>query len=175
MDRYACLIEQLSQDDYHRLRVFAADGRSEFTTWLVLVAQRICLDHHRHRYGRDRSGSAAGAVRQAARRGLADLAGAVIDISNLPDGDSLGADHRVRAAETSDALNTAVTTLSPHDQMLLQLRFEDDLSMAEIARLLGHPTRFHTHRRLRRVLLSLRVQLSAHAPDALSVISQPDA
>src|SRR6185503_13736524 len=54
MDRYAFVLEQLRHDDFRRLRAYVADGRSEFSTWLVVVAQRLCRDHQRHRYGRFR-------------------------------------------------------------------------------------------------------------------------
>jgi len=54
MDRYAFVLEQLRRDDCRRLRSYVADGRSEFSTWLVVVAQRLCRDHLRHRYGRMR-------------------------------------------------------------------------------------------------------------------------
>jgi hypothetical protein len=30
-----------------------------FSTWPVVVAQRICLDHYRHRYGRNRHPAAS--------------------------------------------------------------------------------------------------------------------
>src|SRR5262249_41817793 len=52
MDRFAYLLEQLRRDDCRRLRGFVADGRSKFTTWLVVVARRLCLDYDRRRYGR---------------------------------------------------------------------------------------------------------------------------
>jgi len=171
MDRYACLLDHLSRDNFHRLRAFAEDGRSEFTTWLVVVAQRICLDHHRHRYGRVRSspGSTGGAAGRAARRSLADLVGAPVDVAALQDPLAHRADDRVCADETAAALNAALGALAPRDQMLLRFRFEDGLPMAEVARLLGHPTRFHTHRRLRQLLALLRAKLAGHAGDGPSV------
>src|SRR5215210_389345 len=52
MDRYTYLLEQLRRDDFRKLRGYAALDRSEFSTWLVVVAQRIYLDHHRSKYGR---------------------------------------------------------------------------------------------------------------------------
>ncbi|MDF2774004.1 MAG: hypothetical protein K0S86_3501, partial [Geminicoccaceae bacterium] len=52
MDRYAFALDHLRRDDCKRLRQYAADGRGEFTTWLVLVVRRLCLDEHRRRYGR---------------------------------------------------------------------------------------------------------------------------
>src|SRR5258707_5460889 len=54
MDGYAYVLEALRESDYRRLRAYAADGRSKFSTWLVVVTRRICLDFHRRRYGRAR-------------------------------------------------------------------------------------------------------------------------
>jgi len=69
MDAYAYLLELLRADDCRRLRAYAADGRSKFTTWLVVVARRLCLDHLRHRYGRLREeGGSSGGGRAARRR-----------------------------------------------------------------------------------------------------------
>jgi len=55
MDRYTYVLEQLRQDDLRRLRTYSADGRSEFSTWLVVVAQRLCMDYYRAKYGRLRA------------------------------------------------------------------------------------------------------------------------
>ena len=52
MDRYTFMLESLERDDYRRLRGFVADGRCTFSTWLIVVSRRLCLDHHRKRYGR---------------------------------------------------------------------------------------------------------------------------
>src|SRR5688572_14416739 len=52
MDAYAFVLERLREDDCRRLRGFVADGRSSFTTWLVVVTRRLCVDHYRQRYGR---------------------------------------------------------------------------------------------------------------------------
>ena len=82
MDHYAYILDQLSSDDYRRLRRYVADGRSEFTTWLVIVAQRLCRDHDRQRYGRVRihGNVAASEDQQAIRRRLVDLIGAEVDL-----------------------------------------------------------------------------------------------
>ncbi|HSR14564.1 MAG TPA: hypothetical protein VLL51_02350, partial [Gemmatimonadales bacterium] len=73
MDAYAVLLERLREDDARRLRGFAAEGRGKFTTWLVVVARRICVDWLRHRGGRPRPGPSDGAGRdggQVLRRRL---------------------------------------------------------------------------------------------------------
>ena len=81
-DGYAYLLDRLQADDFARLRAYAADGRARFSTWLVVVAQRLCIDFHRSRYGRIREAQDPG--ERAARRQLHDLVGDVIDIEALP-------------------------------------------------------------------------------------------
>jgi RNA polymerase sigma factor (sigma-70 family) len=55
MDAYARVLERLREDDFRRLRAYVPDGRTRFTTWLVAVVRRLCLDWHRERYGRART------------------------------------------------------------------------------------------------------------------------
>ena len=159
MDRYTRILEQLRADNYRRLRTFAADGRSEFSTWLVVVAQRICLDHRRARYGRFRAAEGDPATHEEerkARRRLVDLLAAEVDLSTIGDTRSGSPEDRVRVADLDHALQAALSHLEPQDQLLIKLRFEDELPMPEIARSLKFPTRFHAYRRLTRVLGDLR-------------------
>jgi len=159
MDRYACVLEHLRADDFRRLRVYVADGRSEFSTWLVVVAQRVCLDHRRTRYGRLRATDGDPRARDeewAARRRLVDLLSADVDLSSISDGAARDPEDRVRLADLYHALESALACLDPRDRLLVKLRFEDEIPMPDIARDLGFPTRFHAYRRLTRVLLDLR-------------------
>jgi RNA polymerase sigma factor (sigma-70 family) len=159
MDRYTHVLDQLRQDDCRRLRAYVADGRSEFTTWLVVVAQRICLDLSRHRYGRyrpDPDDSGGRADDQAARRRLVDLIGAQVDLDELVDQGRVGVDDAIRVADVHRSLQEALLTLAPADRLLIKLRFEDELSMPEVAANLGLPSRFHAYRRLTEVLDLLR-------------------
>src|SRR5687767_15882967 len=55
MDRYAFILEQLRRDQFRRLRGYNPRDDATFDVWLVAVARRLCLDHHRHRYGRVRT------------------------------------------------------------------------------------------------------------------------
>jgi len=41
MDAYAHLLERLRRDDCRALTAYCPDGRSRFTTWLVVVAGRM--------------------------------------------------------------------------------------------------------------------------------------
>lgn len=160
MDRYTEVVERLRQNDFKRLRAFVADGRSEFSTWLVVVAQRICVDHHRHRYGRSHGprvgASAPDDDELAVRRRLVDLVAAEVDLDPLRDDRRPEASDAVTLADARATLDAALALLDPADRLLIKLRFEDALPMPEIARHLRLPTRFHAYRRLARVLQRLR-------------------
>ena len=74
MDHYAFVLERLRADDFHRLRHYEPDGRTKFTTWLVVVARRLCLDHHRAIYGRPRSSDGDAIEEHDVRRRSANAA-----------------------------------------------------------------------------------------------------
>jgi DNA-directed RNA polymerase specialized sigma24 family protein len=54
MDRYAFVLDHLRENDCQRLKTFARPGAGPFALWLVVVVRRLCLDHHRARFGRAR-------------------------------------------------------------------------------------------------------------------------
>lgn len=159
MDAYAHLLEQLRADDCHRLRAYAADGRSKFTTWLVVVARRLCLDHLRHRYGRPRGESGLAEEGRAARRRLVDLLAEHADLAAIADVGNPGPDAVVMTAERSHSLEATLAKLDARDRLLLKLRFEDDLSAREIAALMGFATPFHVYRKLTALFDQLRIDL----------------
>lgn len=162
LDRYAYMLDELRRHDCRRLRRFAADGRGQFSTWLAVVARRLCLDHYRHKYGRFRSlpsGTGTAAATRAARRRLVDLSSALDDLAQIEDSGRADPCDELEANERRSALARAVGVLSPGDQLLLRLRFEDDLSAREIAGLLGLPTPFHVYRRLQALCTALRALL----------------
>lgn len=154
MDAYAFVIEQLQADDFRRLREFAADPRSKLSTWLVVVARRLCLDLYRRRYGRARGIDSR--AQRSVRRRLQDLVAENFDVHDLPATHTGGAELALRRSELRGALDEALATLDPHDQLLLRLRFDDDLSAQEIAKLLSFPSPFHVYRRVNALLGVLR-------------------
>jgi RNA polymerase sigma factor (sigma-70 family) len=159
MDRYTHVLESLRKDDFHRLRAYAADSRGKFTTWLVVVTRRLCEDYRRSRYGRvreSRVGDERVIERQETRRRLTELVAAELDPELIADGSRDGADAGVRHRELTAGLARAVGGLDTRDQLLLKLRFEDELSAREIARVLGLPTSFHVYRRLNARLKELK-------------------
>ncbi|HET8834307.1 MAG TPA: sigma-70 family RNA polymerase sigma factor [Gemmatimonadales bacterium] len=161
LDRYAYMLDELRRHDCRRLRRFVDDGRSSFATWLAVVARRLCLDHYRRRYGRFH-GPREGPEREsrATRRRLADLATDVAEVTSLEDPAAADPVDRLASAEQRAALSRAVGRLAPADQLLLQLRFEYDLSARQVAALLGLPTPFHVYRRLDTLCGILRAQLT---------------
>jgi RNA polymerase sigma factor (sigma-70 family) len=162
MDAYAYLLEQLRRDDFRRLRAYVSDARSKFTTWLVVVARRLCLDRLRQRYGRAPEAEPANREARAVRRRLVDLLAEELDAAVL--GDTAGGDPetQLRAKELSRTLTGVLGDLEPRDQLLLKLRFEDELPAREIARLMRFATPFHVYRRINTLLERLRAALARH-------------
>ena len=160
MDAYAYVLEQLQRDDFRRLRAYAADDRGKFSTWLVLVARRLCLDHVRQRYGRRQSEDEQSHEAHETRRRLLDHVAEEVDVAEIANEGDRGAEMRVRAEELRDALAEALAALAPADRLLIKLRFQDALSVPEIARILKAPTPFHIYRRLNAVLAQVRAALA---------------
>jgi len=160
MDAYAYVVDQLRRDDFQRLRAYVSDERSKFTTWLVVVARRLCLDHLRERYERPTDAGPRGRASHVVRRQLVNLLAEELDASSLrAHATADNPDAQLRADELSRALTAALGALEPRDRLLLKLRFEDGLPAREIGRIMGFATPFHVYRRLKAVLGRLRVAL----------------
>jgi RNA polymerase sigma factor (sigma-70 family) len=159
MDRYAFVLEQLRRDDFHRLRGYGADGRGKFSTWLVVVARRLCLDHHREKYGRLRGEDDGSENGHRMRGRLVDLISDDAELMQLVDTSGGGPEDRMRALQLDVALKSAIAALEPDDRLLLRLRFEDELPVPKIARIMSCRSQFDVYRRLRRVLDTLRTVL----------------
>lgn len=159
MDRYAFVLGQLRRDDFHRLRAYGDDGRGKFTTWLVVVVRRLCLDHRREKYGRMRGDDENVEDGHRMRGRLVDLISDDSALTELVDTSATGPEEHLRAAQLDDVLKSALAALEADDRLLLRFRFEDDLSAGEIARLMSCRSPFDVYRRLRRVLAALRTAL----------------
>jgi RNA polymerase sigma factor (sigma-70 family) len=160
MDRYTFVLDALQAEDCRRLRRFTTEGSGKFTTWLVAVARRLCVDEHRRRYGR-RQGPPQLDDRWRERRHLVDLIAAEVEVSEVSAGDDGAPDEAIRRAELSSVLQAALQRLETSDRLLLRLRFEDGRSAPEIARLVDAPSPFHVYRRIDRLLAMLRAELTA--------------
>ncbi len=156
MDAYAYLLEQLRRDDFHRLRAYASNEGSKFTTWLVVVARRLCVDRIRQRYGRPAEAGPEHPEARHVRRRLVDLLVDELDPSRVPDAATSSPEAALRTSELSRALADALTGLEPRDRLLLKLRFEDEVPVREIGRVMGFATPFHVYRRLHALLRRLR-------------------
>ncbi len=161
LDAYTWTLERLREADYRRLRGFSDDSGTLFSTWLVVVVRRLCLDFLRHKRGR-RPKAAIGtpvSERSQLRRRLADLSGEPAALETLHDSGANPSVH-LEARELHAALAAATKILPPADRLLLCLRYEDGLSASEIARVMRFPSQFHVYRRLDAVLKSLRRALA---------------
>jgi RNA polymerase sigma factor (sigma-70 family) len=168
MDAYACVLEQLRSDDFRVLRKFASAGTGTFTTWLTVVARRMCVDFYRSRYGRLRaleSNRPSAEARRDARRRLADLMAVGLDVTPLLKNDDADPEEKLRETELLTILQSVMVDLEPSDRLLLKLRFEDGLTAQEIATALEWPTQFHVFRRLNALFGLLRKRLQSRGVD----------
>ncbi|MEO8577993.1 MAG: sigma-70 family RNA polymerase sigma factor [Gemmatimonadales bacterium] len=160
MDAYTFLLEKLRENGARRLRAYTADPRSKFTTWLVVVSQRLCVDHYRARYGRTRDEESSDErCRLGLRRRIENLDGVAEFENNIPDENSSSAADELEKSELSEELRAVLASLEPADRLLISMRFDDGLSAAEIAGILRYPSQFHVYRRLNSVLAELRAAL----------------
>lgn len=162
MDAYVWTLERLREDGGRRLATFEGRGNSKFTTWLVVVVRRLCLDCLRRRRGRIRGDSRESAKAKEGRkvrRRLLQLAGEPAVLEALPD-PALDPAGEVQRSEELGALHQVLSELPPSDRLLISLRFEDDLPASEIARVMGLPSPFHVYRRLDRLLPELRRRMN---------------
>ena len=159
MDAYAYVLERLREGNCRRLRAYAVDRRSAFTTWLVVVTKRLCIDLARQRFGRTEKGAADVWDRDLCRRRLVELTAEEIDLGTIPDPSEQTPETEFEAASLHETLHHAITGLDAQDRLLLALRFEDGLTAERIASILRLPTPFHVYRRLTRILGVLRERL----------------
>jgi len=160
MDRYAYAVDALRRDDFKRLRAYDPDGRGSFDTWLAVVARRLCMDEHRHRYGRAQSDDADAEAERATRRQLADLVGNELGLDTI-EGNTDTPDVQLERSERRAVLDCALAQLDVTERLILRLRFEDAVSVPEIARLLGIDSPFKVYRQLDKVLMTVRRHLEA--------------
>jgi RNA polymerase sigma factor (sigma-70 family) len=163
------VLEQLRRDDFKRLREYAAQERSTFTTWLVVVTRRLCLDYRRRKYGRPRGeADSATQVEQVIRKRLVDFVAEELDLSRSPSSNGPDPEMELRTAELRESLSAALETLPAGERLLLAFRYEQGLTARQIARLLDLPSVFHVYRRLNAVQRSLRTALAGRGIDGAS-------
>jgi RNA polymerase sigma factor (sigma-70 family) len=158
MDRYAFILDHLRRDDFRKLRSYTLDSRCKFTTWLVVVCRRLCIDQHRSKFGRVRA--TTDVIELRTRRSLTQslFSSTALEHVNAPDRER--PDFIAEEADQHTRLEHCLGRLEARDRLLIKLRFEDDMSAAEIARLMDFATPFHVYRRLKAVLNDLRIALT---------------
>lgn len=158
MDAYACCLEHLRANGGRRLATYAGRNNSKFSTWLVVVARRLCLDCRRQKVGHFRAGkprTAESMEGRKTRQRILKLAGEAGVLDTLRD-PALDPAQEAENSERRRLLEQFLEELPSSDRLLLALRFDDGLSASEIARVTGLPSPFHVYRRLDRLLLGLR-------------------
>ena len=165
MDRYTFVLEQLREGDYKRLRAYQPHQGTQFTTWLVVVAQRLAVDHHRKVYGRPTGGDPDTGTIESRRR-LVDLLGEMMDLTSIEGSAGSNPIDTLASDERAAALSSSLEGLEPRDRMMLALRFEDNASARQIAESMRFSSQFHVYRRLQKVLAALKVNLEARGIDA---------
>lgn len=204
--------EQLSANDFRRLRKFNLAGCATFSTWLYAIARNLCLDWHRKEHGRYRvfgslvqrsatdqmlfelvfrRGLSTEEAREELRRRSVELSFADVEqrISDLrrcmtsrqlwllssgnPVADSMDSgsediyvaepvdpvpDPEALAAlrETHEKVSAALGSLGDSDRLLVRLRYQEGLTLEQVARLVGLKDAQTADRRLRDVIDHLR-------------------
>jgi RNA polymerase sigma factor (sigma-70 family) len=163
MERYSYILEKLRDEDFRRLRSYRVGAGATFTTWLAVAARNLCLDLHRHRFGRrhNEHGDAQNETLRAVRRALDDLTEGDTPPDAIEDASSPTPDFIAIHSERDLCLKRALSLLASRDRLLVALRFEDGMPAQRIARILGYPSPFHVYRRLNTVLATLRSSLKA--------------
>jgi RNA polymerase sigma factor (sigma-70 family) len=212
--------EQLSADEFRRLRKFRLAGRATFSTWLCAVARNLCLDWYRKEHGRQRvfglvarrSTSDQLLFELVFRRGLsveeareeivhrgielsfADAEETVCELRRCmssrqlwllstgqtvpesldseeegtfvsepadpaPDPEAL-----VALRETHEQVSVALGSLNDSDRLLVRLRFQQGLTLQQIAKLVGLKNAQTADRRLREIIDHLREALGVQHP-----------
>lgn len=209
------ICEQLSANDFRRLRKFDVGGRASFSTWLNAVVRNLCLDWHRKEHGRHRVfGSVARrsateqllfelvfrrgfsseeAREELSRQGIevsfAAVEGAICDLRRclssrqvwlLSSGNRMldsfdGEEERSHAIEPPDPapdpealvtlrethrqVSAALASLCDSDRLLIRLRYQEGLTLQQVAKLVGLKDPQTADRRLREIIEKIRQAL----------------
>jgi RNA polymerase sigma factor (sigma-70 family) len=159
MDAYAHVLERFRADDFARLRKFSGGDSDNLSRWLVVVSRRMCLDLHRQRYGRTREHTPE--RERLTRKRLVDELWEKRKPADLPDPRADNPEMELRRAQLGAALRETLEDLVPEEQLLLALRFDNQLSARRIAEILDFPSPFHVYRRLNGLLARLRQRLES--------------
>jgi RNA polymerase sigma factor (sigma-70 family) len=149
-DCFLFVCERLVENDFRRLRKFRPSGSASFPTWLRAVVRNLSIDWHRKVHGRPRDGAYPIQPRMGT---LVSDDGEVAERLRDPQPDP---EVQAASSERSAALSAAIGQLEPSDRLLLRMRFEQDLTLDQVARLVGLKDAQTVDRRLRQILERLR-------------------
>lgn len=159
MDRYRYVLEELQADDHRRLRSYAVDPGSRFSTWLVVVVRRLCHDYERKKYGRKRATGRKALERSEARRRLEDLVVEELKPGRFEDRSRSNPERDLRERELATAVAAVMDGFGPEERLLIKLRFEDDIPATKIAEVLRLDSEFQVYRRLKKIMAKMRERL----------------
>ena len=169
MDAYASALDGLRADDYRKLRGYSIDPRARFSTWLVVVVRRICIDRQRDKFGRTSSREREeGTIsdERAARKRLANLAAANIELETIPDSEQSRPDENIQRRDLHESLEATLAELEERDRLLLTLRFVDGLPARRIAEVQRWPDQMAVYRRINQLTDMLKQKLLARGVDS---------
>jgi RNA polymerase sigma factor (sigma-70 family) len=160
MDHYAHVLEQLGSDDFGRLRAYSPGRDAKFTTWLAVVARRLCLDRFRKVYGRTRDRTTPDPAPDL-RRKLVDLVAEELDVETYVPSTAASPEMHLRWRQLGESLTAVIRDLTERDQLLLRLRYQDELPIREIADLLDFGSIFPVYRRIKTLHADMKDALVA--------------
>jgi RNA polymerase sigma factor (sigma-70 family) len=166
-DCYLYVCEHLHRNEYRRLRHFQSGGPASFRTWLFLVARNLVLDGRRKEYARNRPLTAPShsprigeeliSLLRIERQSSQTVIGENSP-EDIPDGRP-DPESQTASTEMQSLLENALTRLDGPSRFLIQLRFEQGLTLDQVAKIAGLADAQTADRRIRSILGVLRKQI----------------
>lgn len=168
-DALSAVTLALVEKDYAILRRY--EGRSSIATYLTVVIQRLLSEEHRKKHGRWRPSPLALADRLPQLpfrpREVPFPPEEIQPLASSDRADAAALDRELRglSGRANALLRETISAWPADDRMLVRLRFESSLSIADAARLMKVPQR-PLYRRLQSLLARLREVLMAAGVDS---------
>jgi len=166
-DCYLYVCEHLHRTEYRRLRRFKPGGPASFRTWLFLVARNLALDWRRKKYGHKRPSATLSnplgleaellPLLQDEKRS-SQMALEDISAEEIPDGRP-DPESQAVSTEMQSILQDSVARLDGPSRLLIHLRFEQGLTLEQVAKIVGLADAQTADRRIRSVLGVLRKEI----------------
>lgn len=147
---YAC--QQLHKNKFRRLRQFKPGGPARFSTWLRAVVRNLYLDWRRRRFG-SRFWAPTVSLDFQTKPGAVPLGEQLT--SHHPDPEIVALLHERHAG-----LENALGKLEPSELLIVHLRYQEDLTLDQISRIIGLGSPQSVRYHLQGVLEKLKKALS---------------